>query len=58
MNIKDYEQDVTHYAVEVTKYLVSRGASPFDAEDTVEDTIVTLLDLDVLIETRKLRAFM
>lgn len=58
MNIKDYEQDVTHYAVEVTKYLVSRGASPFDAEDTVQDTIVTLLDLDVLIEPRKLRAFM
>ncbi|MFC4653229.1 RNA polymerase sigma factor [Lactococcus nasutitermitis] len=58
MNIKDYEQDVTHYAVEITKYLVSRGASLEDAEDTVQDTIVILLDLDVLIEPRKLRAFM
>lgn len=58
MNLRDYEQDVTHYAVEVTKYLVSRGVSLADAEDTVQDTIVTLLDLELFIEPRKLRAWM
>lgn len=58
MNIRDYEQDVMRYAIEITKYLVSRGSRLQDAEDTVQDTILKILTLDLFIEPDKLRAWM
>ena len=57
MKLKQYEQTIMVYAVEVTKYLISRGSSLQDAEDTVQDTLVKLLDLDLFIPPDKLRGW-
>lgn len=58
MDIKQYEQDVTRYAVEITKYLMARGSKLEDAEDTVQDTLLKIISLDIFIESDKLRAWM
>jgi RNA polymerase sigma-70 factor (ECF subfamily) len=58
VKLEDYESDVTAYAVEITKYLISRGSHPQDAEDAVQDTFVKILELDIFIEPAKLRAWM
>ncbi|GAB2025190.1 RNA polymerase sigma factor [Lactovum odontotermitis] len=58
MKLEDYEADVTQYAVEITKYLISRGSQPQDAEDAVQDTFVKILELDIFIAPAKLRAWM
>jgi RNA polymerase sigma-70 factor (ECF subfamily) len=44
--------------VEITRYLISRGSKPQDAEDTVQDTIVKMLTLNIFISPDKLRAYM
>ena len=58
VNLKEYENDVNDYAIEITKYLISRGSQLVDAEDAVQDTLVKILSLDIFIEPDKLRAFM
>ena len=58
MNLKEYERDVARIAVEITKYLVIRGSSLADAQDTVQDTIVKLLELEIYLPSDKLRAWM
>ncbi|KZK06015.1 RNA polymerase ECF sigma factor [Lactococcus cremoris] len=58
MNLKEYENEVNDYAIEITKYLISRGSQLIDAEDAVQDTLVKILSLDIFIEPDKLRAFM
>ena len=56
VNLKEYENDVNDYAIEITKYLISRGSQLVDAEDAVQDTLVKILSLDIFIEPDKLRA--
>ncbi|WP_063281944.1 RNA polymerase sigma factor [Lactococcus cremoris] len=58
VNLKEYENEVNDYAIEITKYLISRGSQLIDAEDAVQDTLVKILSLDIFIEPDKLRAFM
>jgi RNA polymerase sigma-70 factor (ECF subfamily) len=58
VKLEDYEADVTSYAVEITKYLISRGAKLQDAEDIVQDTFIKMLELDIFIAPEKLRAWM
>ncbi|MDR2976277.1 MAG: RNA polymerase sigma factor [Streptococcaceae bacterium] len=58
MKLEDYESDVTSYAVEITRYLISRGSQLQDAEDAVQDTFVKILELDIFIAPDKLRAWM
>lgn len=58
VNLKEYENDVNDYAIEITKYLISRGSQLVDAEEAVQDTLVKILSLDIFIEPDKLRAFM
>lgn len=58
VDIKDYEQDITQYAVEITKYLISHGSRLQDAEDTAHDTIVKMLELDIFVAPDKIRSWM
>ena len=58
MNIQDYEQDIQTYAIEITRYLISRGSHAQDAEDTVQDLYVKMLELDIFVAPSKLRSWM
>ena len=58
MKLEEYEDDLKSYAVEITKYLISRGSQLQDAEDVVQDTFVKLLEMDLFLAPNKLRAFM
>ncbi|MCL2114221.1 RNA polymerase sigma factor [Lactococcus protaetiae] len=58
MNLKKYETDINQYATEITKYLISRGSNYEDAQDTVQDTLVKMISLDIFIPPDKLRAWM
>ncbi|MQW23987.1 MULTISPECIES: RNA polymerase sigma factor [unclassified Lactococcus] len=58
MDIREYENQIEEHCSEITKYLISRGSSLQDAQDSVQDTIVKILELDIFIEPSKLRAWM
>ena len=56
--LQDYEAELTAYAVEITKWLVSRGVNRADAQDVVQDVFVKMLEMDLLVPPSKLRAWM
>lgn len=58
MNIKEYEKQIMDIAIEISRYLCSRGATPEDTQDCVQDTLVKILELDIFIKPSKLRAWM
>lgn len=58
MKLQEYEDELTQYAVEVTKWLVSRGIKLEAAQDTVQDVFVKMLELDLIIPPSKLRSWM
>lgn len=56
--IQKYEAELRQYAVEVTKWLVTRGVKPDEAQDTVQDVFVKMLETDLFIPPSKLRSWM
>lgn len=56
--IQEYEAELRQYAVEVTKWLVTRGVKPDEAQDTVQDVFVKMLETDLFIPPSKLRSWM
>ncbi|AYG01962.1 RNA polymerase sigma factor [Lactococcus allomyrinae] len=58
MELQEYEDILMVYAIEVTKWLVSQGIKPEEAQDTVQDVFVKMLELDLIIPPSKLRSWM
>ena len=56
--LQDYEDQLAVYAVEVTKWMVSRGVRPDQAQDVVQDVFVKMLEQDLFIPPSKLRSWM
>ena len=58
MNLADYETLVAQLAVEIRRYLVSRGADPETAADIVQDMFVKVLESDLVLPPEKLRPYL
>jgi len=58
VKIDDYETEVLAYAVEITRFLLSRGAGLQDAEDCVQEALVKILEYDQLVRPDRLRSFL
>ncbi|MFC6261655.1 RNA polymerase sigma factor [Levilactobacillus fujinensis] len=58
MRLQRYEKLMAQMAVELQRYLVSRGASHDVAEDIVQDVFVKLLEMELVLPPDKLRPYM
>ncbi|WP_164511521.1 RNA polymerase sigma factor [Levilactobacillus cerevisiae] len=58
MQLHDYQKIVTELAVELQRYLISRGAQWETAEDVVQDVFVKILEMELVLPPDKLRPYM
>ncbi|AKP63743.1 hypothetical protein FC99_GL000525 [Levilactobacillus koreensis JCM 16448] len=58
MRLQRYEKLMAQMAVELQRYLVSRGAKHEVAEDIVQDVFVKLLEMELVLPPDKLRPYM
>jgi len=58
MRLQRYEKLMAQMAVELQRYLVSRGARHEVAEDIVQDVFVKLLEMELVLPPDKLRPYM
>lgn len=58
MRLQRYEKLMAQMAVELQRYLVSRGARHEVAEDIVQDVFVKLLEMKLVLPPDKLRPYM
>ncbi|WP_143462846.1 RNA polymerase sigma factor [Levilactobacillus enshiensis] len=58
MRLQQYENQMAQMAVELQRYLVSRGAQSDVAADIVQDVFVKLLEMQLVLPADKLRPYM
>lgn len=58
MDVKDYEEELKNYSIEVINWLISKGVKPYDAQDVVQDVFIKMLETDLFIPPSSLRSWM
>lgn len=58
MDLQAYQKLVTELAVELQRYLISRGAQRETAEDIVQDVFVKVLEMELILPADKLRPYL
>lgn len=58
MRLDDYEEQIKNISLELTNYLVQRGANLEVAEDVVQNIFVKVLEMDLILPPDEIKPYM